>query len=253
MILLVDAGNSRLKWASLDAEGNLSPSTARPYAAGTAMDALRAVLQQQPVTRMVLVHVLGAGFGQAVQQLCAEYGVALQVVHSQAAAYGIRNGYRVPASLGADRFVAMVAARQQVGTRACIVADCGTAATLDALDAEGRHRGGLILPGLATMLHGLQARTQQPLPADFSSPSPLADHTAQAVGSGCLLGLAAALDGLAVAMARGLGGIGQVALLLTGGDATQLRPWMQQAWQVQPDLLLQGLRHIAGQTPCSVG
>ncbi|HZJ81944.1 MAG TPA: type III pantothenate kinase, partial [Guyparkeria sp.] len=69
----------------------------------------------------------------------------------------VRVAYEEPAELGIDRFCAMIEAYAQVDGQPLAVINAGTAITLDVLAADGRHRGGLILPGWRTQLEGLLA------------------------------------------------------------------------------------------------
>jgi type III pantothenate kinase len=71
---------------------------------------------------------------------------------------GFHTNYRKPEQLGADRLVAAYAAARLYGGP-LIVIDMGTAITWDAVDARGRHLGGAIAPGPATMAQSLQQST----------------------------------------------------------------------------------------------
>lgn len=249
MILLVDAGNSRLKWAELDSTGKLSTQQARAYADSPALAVLLELLDNYPsVRQLVLVHVLTQRFADGVQAACTERGIHLHIVRSVAHAYGIHNGYQHPTSLGADRFVGLVAGKQLAQHRPCIVIDCGTAITLDALDADGRHLGGVILPGLQLAADALVSRAQGHLSLSFANPNVFADGTARAIGSGCFFGLAGAIEGICTRMQHSLAAA--PLRILTGGDAAHLRTALQGEYCVQPDLLMHGLRIIAEQTPC---
>ena len=92
-----------------------------------------------------------------------------------AAAGGVVNSYAVPAQLGADRWVSLIAARKraiesELFPSACIVVNAGTAVTIDALDAGGVFRGGIILPGIQLMLRALSDNTAALKVAPASSP-----------------------------------------------------------------------------------
>jgi len=78
----------------------------------------------------------------------------------------IINAYENPATLGIDRWLAIVGAAHAYGTPV-IIMDLGTATTLDAVDEQGRHLGGLILPGPALMLESLATATAMPVPTGF--------------------------------------------------------------------------------------
>ncbi len=249
-ILLVDAGNSRLKCATLSAAGELSTQAAQAYAERPALAVFMDLIERYPtVTRITLVHVLTQLFADSVQAVCAERGIALQIVRASAQAYGIQSGYQTPTRLGADRFVGLVAAHQLAKPQACIVIDCGTAVTLDALDAQGQHLGGVIFPGLQLSADALIARAQGRLSVAFDAEmSVLADNTQQAIASGCLFALVGAIEGISARMQSALPH--PVRRILTGGDARTLQPWLQGAYQIETDLLMQGLRYITLEGAC---
>lgn len=250
MVLLVDAGNSRLKWSTLDAAGNLSTQQALAYGDRPALASFLDLLDAYPnVRRMTLVHVLTQLFADSVQEACAQRGVHLHSVRSVACAYGITNGYQNPVALGADRFVGLVAAHRQAAGLASIVIDCGTAITLDAVESDGRHLGGLILPGLQLSADALIARAQGRLSLSFEHPSVFADSTSIAIGSGCLFGVVGAIEGICTRMQHRLSA--PVLRVLTGGDAEHLRSWLPGDYHVQPDLLMHGLGYITEQAACT--
>ncbi|MEB4592606.1 type III pantothenate kinase [Candidatus Thiothrix sp. Deng01] len=250
MVLLVDAGNSRLKWSELDAAGSLSAQQARAYGERPALAAFIDLLDAYPaVGHIILVHVLTQLFADSVREVCALRGVNLRMVHSVPQAYGIISGYQNPTSLGADRFVGLVAARRLAGDQPCIVIDCGTAITVDAVEGDGRHLGGLILPGLQLSAEALIARAQGRLSLSFEQPGIFADGTARAIGSGCLFGLVGAIEGICTRMQLAMSA--PPLRILTGGDAAHLRSWLHDGFLVQPDLLMHGLRYIAEQEACT--
>lgn len=251
-ILLVDAGNSRLKWSELDVAGNISAQQARAYADRPALAVFIELLDTYPdVKHITLVHVLTHLFEESVQEACLERGVGLHIVRSVESAYGIISGYQYPANLGADRFVGLVAAHHMAGEKACIVVDCGTAVTIDAVEKDGRHLGGLILPGLQLSADALIARAQNRLSLSFEHPGIFADGTARAIGSGCLFGLVGAIEGICTRMQHAISA--PLLRVLTGGDAEHLRPWLPGDCLVQPDLLMRGLRYITEQQTCTHG
>jgi type III pantothenate kinase len=248
-ILLLDAGNSRLKWSELDAAGKVSAQQALAYAGRPALSVFLDLLERCPdVDRITLVHVLTHLFEASVVEACTERGIHLHIARSAATAYGITSGYHSPQALGADRFVGLVAAHHLVGNRACIVVDCGTAVTVDAVEKNGHHLGGLILPGLQLSADALIARAQNPLSLSFEHPTIFADGTARAIGGGCLFGLVGAIEGICQRMQHAMSA--PLTRILTGGDAEHLRPWMPGDCLIIPDLLMQGLRYMTEQETC---
>jgi type III pantothenate kinase len=151
--------------------------------------------------------------------------------------------------LGADRFVGMVAAHHLANQQACLVVDCGTAVTIDAVTAEGQHLGGVILPGLQLSADALIARAQNRLSLSLENPSVFADKTARAIGGGCLFGLIGAIEGICTRMQQAQPQVKWVKIL-TGGDASFLQTWLGESFQVIPDLLMQGLRFMTEQELC---
>lgn len=247
-VLLVDAGNSRLKWSELGA-GGISAQQAQAYAERPALAAFIDLLDAYPsLERITIVHVLTHLFEQGVEEACRERKISLHIVRSVESAYGITSGYQNPATLGADRFVGLVAAHHMAGRKACVVVDCGTAVTIDAVEKGGRHLGGLILPGLQLSADALIARAQNRLSLSFEHPTIFADGTARAIGGGCLFGLVGAIEGICTRMQHAMST--PLARILTGGDAEHLRPWLPGSCIVQPDLLMRGLHYITEQETC---
>jgi type III pantothenate kinase len=250
MVLLVDAGNSRLKWSEFDAAGNTSTQQALAYGERPALAAFLDLLDAYPnVVHITLVHVLTQLFADSVQAACEQRGIHLHSVRSVAQAYGITNGYQNPTALGADRFVGLVAAHRLASGQASIVIDCGTAITVDAVESDGRHLGGLILPGLQLSADALIARAQGKLSFSFEQPSIFADSTRNAIGSGCLFGLVGAIEGICARMQQRMST--SPLRVLTGGDAEYLHAWLSGEYRVQPDLLMHGLGYITEQAGCT--
>lgn len=167
-----------------------------------------------------------------------------EFLESTGEALGVRNGYRKPSRLGVDRWAEMVAAFR-AGGGPLLVADCGTALTLDYVDAGGLHHGGLIAPGLAAMRTALADTTRLSRDVLEAPGAPgLGRDTPEAVAAGCL---AAAAGLIEQARARFCGGDAAACRLwLTGGDAGAVRPRLAGAWREAPGLVLDGLALLAG-------
>ena len=112
-------------------------------------------------------------------------------IGATAAAAGVTNGYRNPAQLGADRWVAIIGAHSTWAVDCCVV-DVGTAMTIDIVTAAGRHEGGLIVPGPTLMIDSLHAQTSDLATRSAASSDParsaFADQTRDAIKNGCELG-----------------------------------------------------------------
>jgi type III pantothenate kinase len=141
--------------------------------------------------------------------------------------------------LGVDRFLAMVAA-YAAGQAPCVLAGIGTALTLDALTADGRHLGGLIAPGPLLMQQSLLGATARVRPERPGSIRDVADNTADAVASGCWQAVAALVERFANNIASQYPNDTQ-RLLLDGGDADALLPLLHVPADVAADSVLRGL------------
>lgn len=255
--LLVDLGNSRLKWAWLDTHGRPGRMRAALHAmtctSPTARmpkvnDFLSLLPRLQPADRVLAVCVAApavrARFTAAVRQLV---GRAPRFVRSSARSAGLQNGYREPWRLGADRWVAMAGARA-LG-RDVLVVDAGTAVTIDLLDADGRHHGGCILPGLRLMsgsllqgTGGIRRRAGVGAATSRRRAAVFARATREAVSAGALLAVVGAVER---AVEEAAGRLGQrPRVLLTGGDAAAIAIRLRCRHEIRPALVLEGLAEL---------
>lgn len=240
--LLVDLGNTRLKWAWLSPAGRVGRMQAAAHAGWTNKDFAAAMQHLQPGDRVFAVSVAAPAvqrrFAAAVR---LRSGRGPQWLRSSRTAAGVHNAYREPWRLGADRWAALLAARR--AETAVLIADVGTAVTLDLLDGEGRHLGGAILPGAELMVSALlrgtggirrRAAGDRANARDFFGRS-----TRAAVEGGARLALVASLEAAVAAATRRLGHA--PALWLTGGGAGPLRKRLPVAHEWHPALVLDGL------------
>ncbi|MBD8898915.1 type III pantothenate kinase [Rhodanobacter sp. DHG33] len=238
MKLLLDLGNTRLKWA-LRRDGNVLASGAVAWNENVA-ETLAAAWAGLTAPAAVF----GASVVDAPRERLVAASVATafarepQWLRTPAEACGVRNAYAEPQRLGVDRFLAMVAAHAD-GPAPCVLVGVGTALTLDALAADGRHLGGLIAPGPRLMQESLLGATAQVRPAHAGTIVEAADNTADAVASGCWLAAAALVERFAARMAPALGGAPE--LRLGGGDAETLQPLLAMPAQLVHDGVLRGL------------
>lgn len=242
MNLLIDFGNTRLKWATASA----GPLTAgRPVAADAPVlaDALgEAFAALADCVDGVFVSSVVSDAREAELRTVLETtlpGVPVHFVRSPASALGVRNAYAEPQRLGVDRFLALAALHAR--PRAQVLVSVGTALTLDALAADGRHLGGLIAASPTLTRAALAAATARLLPPSREVRL-LADSTADAVQSGAVLAAVALTERFRSGAAGPLGA--WPALVLAGGGADELAPWLPDAERID-DLVLQGLARWA--------
>lgn len=243
MWLLIDLGNSRLKWVCSPAPG-WCPGTAA-HAGRDVTDVLRDVWGGLEAPRGALaVSVAAQETRAALERWVGErWGIAVHSVRARREQCGVVNRYRDPAALGADRWAALIGARRELPDRGVCVVDCGTAVTIDALSAAGVFGGGVIFPGLALLRRTLTAGTAGIREADGDESSPLARSTADAVAAGALYGLAGAVERVCREFEYAQGE--PMELLLTGGDAERVAARLTRPARRVPDLVLRGLAGIA--------
>ena len=249
MILLVDVGNSRIKWASL-VKGKLEHHGAALR--GKDRDAFVADLEQhwrkmKKPGAVLVSNVAGDDYADAFAAWSLErWKLQPRFIVAEHQAFDVTNAYSNPERLGADRWAAFIAARRQAGGPVCII-DAGTAVTIDVLTDRGVHQGGLIIPGLAMMRHALLEQTRDILPATAEPASGdislLARDTQDGVNGGTLYALVAVIDRVIADVRTELDT--DLTRIITGGDADTLLPLLAGHYHHHPDLVLEGLAVIA--------
>lgn len=256
MLLLIDAGNTRIKWALLGAAtyagGGFDPALLGSWDASGVVerDALGQLVEAwrgRQVARVLLSNVAGEGMRAQLEQLLLRaFGarpIAIVWFRSAPALAGVRNGYRNPLQLGADRFASAIGAHALYPDEALIVATCGTATTVDAVTPDGVFLGGMILPGLGLMASSLAKNTAQ-LPQVGSRVeivTPFADNTDDAIISGCV---AAQTGAIGQALAAHGERYGAVRCILSGGAGRMLAPHIPHPSVQIDNLVLMGLQTV---------
>jgi type III pantothenate kinase len=241
MLLLIDAGNTRVKWALAhedSAPGDWASSGALLQAE---LSQLAGEISRQSVSCALLSNVAGEESAARLDAALASAGVprhALRWFHSQASCAGVVNKYRDPAQLGCDRFASLIGAHHRYPSTALLVVTAGTATTADALDASGCFIGGMILPGLGVMARSLALNTAQlPDVEDATLHQLFADNTRDGIISGCIHAQVGAI-------AQALAQLPDARCLLSGGAAHYLAPHLPLPAERIDNLVLHGL-HVA--------
>ena len=152
--LLLDVGNTAIKWRLADADGLRDPS-------GVA--ATGASLCESVKTREWNAVALSSVAGEVADTalltaLKTVRSVPVWQARAESSCLGLVSCYAQPARMGVDRWLAMLGARHASAGPLCVI-DAGTAITLDLVAAQGRHEGGYILPGADLMRRALTADT----------------------------------------------------------------------------------------------
>lgn len=233
--ILIDAGNTRVKWAVVEETRWLSQGQA-DYADLSVLSSVLATGM-----RAYVASVTRDEHAARLKACLERAGVVALWLASSPAFGDVENGYALPTQLGVDRWMALIGARQR--TRAAtLVVSAGTATTVDAMTDTGRFIGGIIVPGRALMRGALglgtaRVGTGHGLWRDFPR------CTDDAVESG----LVAALGGAIEAQYKRLAaqGTGTPRCLVTGGDAGWLLPHLAVPAEHAPALVLEGIDCVA--------
>lgn len=240
-MLLLDIGNSRCKWAHVRG-GRRGAHGATDNAR---IDDLAEEFSRLPEPSRILVsNVAGAEAAARLRALLSVWPCAPRFIAASPAQCGVRNSYQPPQQLGSDRWAALIGAWSRV-RGACLVVNCGTATTLDALSAEGEFIGGLIVPGVALMQQSLRLRTVQAQAENGASRDfPLT--TADAMMSGALRATEGAIVQQFALLRRRSGA---ARCLISGGAAGLVAPPPGVPLERVDELVLQGLQVMGESEP----
>src|SRR5512139_2844177 len=161
MILLIDVGNSRLKWRFLE-KGELFGGNQQAHQGSITQEFLERIWGAlEPPESIWGVNVAGV---HIAEQICrwatSHWALEIHFVTASKHLWDVTNGYNEPERLGADRWMALVGT-DQIIQGACCVADCGSAVTVDCMNEHHEHIGGLILPGMMMMPRCVSSNTAQ--------------------------------------------------------------------------------------------
>lgn len=251
MMLLIDAGNTRIKWALVNGEnwlcsevlpvaqaGSLSQHFAGCFGLAQENHVERLRKNFHDIRQVWVSNVAGEEVAQHIQAACAARQWLPQFIIAQAAQCGVHNGYAQPSQLGSDRWAALIAAWHLTG-RSCLVVNSGTATTIDTISASGEFIGGLILPGVELMQRSLCAATTLSKSTQGGYvPFPL--NTIDALFSGAIQATCGAIE-----RQYALLDDGSAPIVLSGGAAAQFIARIKRPVQMVDNLVLQGLLLIA--------
>lgn len=256
MMLLIDAGNTRVKWALVARDAPLGKWQALGAVAHADIGELQnAWLDALPLGESVQ-HILISNVAGNALRVQLKYVIKKTLgfdtnsklprelvtwFASVPELAGLRNGYANPGQLGCDRFAAAIAGHQLAPGRAIVVANCGTATTVDAITPDGRFLGGMILPGLGLMASSLARNTAQlpQIAQDGKLPAGFADNTDDAILSGCLAAQSGAIEHACAVH-------GAQECVISGGAAPYIAPMLKVPYRVVDNIVLIGLHAAAG-------
>jgi len=238
LILAVDAGNTRVKWALHDGRHFVRDG----WVAYADLEALDAQWSSLPApSSVVIANVAGDEVARRLRKFSGRWQTAPRWVLSTRSQAGVFNRYDEPSQLGVDRWAALIGARRFCSD-ACVVVNAGTATTIDALDAKGEFIGGIIVPGFDVMHESLAANTAR-LSAERGNFAPFPRTTRDAITSGAIQALCGAVERMRDAMLAA--GHQKPELIFSGGAGELVARHMGGPVRVIDKLVLEGLVQIA--------
>ncbi|MCZ2422187.1 bifunctional biotin--[acetyl-CoA-carboxylase] ligase/type III pantothenate kinase [Neisseria meningitidis] len=241
--LLLDGGNSRLKWAWVE-NGTFATVGSAPYRDLSPLGAEWAEKADGNV-RIVGCAVCGEFKKAQVQEQLAR---KIEWLPSSAQALGIRNHYRHPEEHGSDRWFNALGSRR-FSRNACVVVSCGTAVTVDALTDDGHYLGGTIMPGFHLMKESLAVRTAN-LNRHAGKRYPFPTTTGNAVASGMMDAVCGSVMMMHGRLKEKTGAGKPADVIITGGGAAKVAEALPPAFlaentvRVADNLVIHGLLNL---------
>jgi type III pantothenate kinase len=242
MNLLIDSGNSFIKWALATDETFIIESSCPSEEVLSLHDTWKSY---DTPARVIVSNVAGKNVaGEISKVVNILWQLDTEFISSKQYCCGLANSYHKPGQLGVDRWMAMVAA-YHISQSPVIVIDCGTAITIDLVNEKGLFLGGVIMPGINTAFQSLSAGADavDDIKDTVEVLSVTAQSTAAAVQAGVLFGLAGGIE--KVVREQMFMIETEACIYITGGDAERITSLLKTSTVLQVDLVLQGLRVFA--------
>lgn len=240
--LLLDGGNSQLKWAWVE-NGTFSEVGRAPYRDLTQLGEEWLQFADDDVK------IVGCAVCGSVKKAMVEEQLTRPVewLSSMPQALGIRNHYRRPEEHGSDRWFNALGSRRFT-QNACIVVSCGTAVTTDVLTEDNHYLGGTIMPGFHLMKEAMALKTAN-LNRPIGKVYPFPTTTPNAIASGMMDAVCGALMMMHGRLKDKTGGGKPVDIIITGGGAARVVQALPEAFvhdnqvKIVDNLVIHGLLH----------
>ncbi len=249
MNLLVDIGNSNIKWC-FSSQNNLSEVQSYQYSNESLERLLLSnLLNDQRCSNIIEVYICSVA-GVKINSLFSSWlasNVLASVFYFESSAqqFGVQNAYSEVSNLGNDRWLALIYVHQFYQSDACVI-DCGTAITIDVVLKNGRHEGGLIAPGYTSQIDAINLKTNIDTIKEFVNqrkPTILQNNTHDCIETGCRLMSLGFIKNTVAQLTSQFGDTLKV--VLTGGDAESLALDLPPEWLYNQNLIFDGLQMLS--------
>lgn len=242
MSLLLDLGHTRAKLGE-EKDGQIVRLGAAPVAEIHRLHARLNRRRDQGGTLYAVSTMRGEAGDELRAGVEKVWGQPVIWVSSEEARGDIGLHYAQPETFGADRLLAMRAARERTHS-ALIVVDAGSAIAVDGLTEENEHCGGWIVPGYLRQKDGLSMLYAAVHSPPVNPRGTVHTGTDEALESGVWKLLSGGIDAMCARLHEDVLG-GHAMVVLTGGDGEKLQLWCQTPMVAAPDLVLEGLAIFA--------
>ncbi len=237
MNLLVDIGNSRIKWG-LAESGELISGQAVTHKTPEFSNTIKQQwLTLKAPDNLAICSVSAKHIAQQIIAIANKLWPDIHIIiaKTSAQAFSVSNAYSQAEKLGIDRWLSLIAFQYYYSAKSGGIVDCGTAITIDCINKKGHHLGGLISPGLQLMKQALYHSTEDlTLTAGHFSVT-LSNNTESAIYSGTLYAAAGFIEKTITDLGEGK------TWILTGGDAQLIAPYLKLKYTLDIDFVLKGL------------
>ncbi len=259
MRLLIDIGNTRIKWCCIESQERI-PTTLDLNAVAHHHDFSNAIKEcfgrdselltnnTQTIQQVVVSNVAGESASNALLDFSlSQWGIKPDFVHVSRRVVGIDNHYEVLSELGVDRWVAVIGARSRILTGAVIIVNCGTAITVDVLTEDDQYLGGVILPGFQlasaalSQADGIAAISTSE--TEFSKNKVIGKRTKECVRLGVFAACVGGVEKVIDSIQEGVVGA-SASILLSGGAAPLFLDASRLDCEYDANVIMRGLNRM---------
>jgi type III pantothenate kinase len=243
MHLLIDVGNTRIKWQLITEE--YDPEKKSDYGSLQDLSAFIKTLNTFKIDTLVAAVNQTAELKNLLEQSRFR---SIAIASSQSSQVGVYNSYVHPERMGVDRWLAMIAAFTAAKARdldkGIIVVDAGSALTIDVVSVNGKHQGGYIVPGLLMAQQALFANTERVIQYDEVSVNKSGSDNYKKLGNNTIQCVEYGVINQMIALVKQVNEeYSDYEVFFTGGDGELLAGYLG-AGTVDKDLVLKGLWQV---------
>jgi type III pantothenate kinase len=233
MIILIDAGNTTVKLASVNVNGEIERISIEQF--------LYSILM---VEKVIYASVKNSPELEEIVEKCHKNNIYCQQITTSRVFEKIQCGYEVVENLGVDRWLAIIAARTIYSENNLIIVDAGTAITLDVCQGE-QHLGGWIAPGLKLMQESIVEKAPGVFSGSNTKTEIFGTNTPSALFHGCIYSLVGMIEKAEEQLKSIENRRSQpTKIILTGGDAGIISKYLTLTFDVNEDLVFIGIKQF---------